>query len=206
MKTSEALKLVGGLSKPSKMPGWAYGLPAKECKTGSKLVKVKGSTCEGCYALKGCYVFKVVQAAQYKRLAAIKHPLWTGAMATIINSKKSKYFRWHDSGDVQNEDHLLKIFAVCKLTPTVKHWLPTREAWVKSFLPLAPANLVIRFSAPMVDQPAPASWANTSTVVSKKGQWYKGNNICPAPQQDNECRDCRACWDPAIKNVAYGQH
>ena len=39
MKTSEALKLVGGLSKPSKMPGWAYGLPAKECKTGSKLVK-----------------------------------------------------------------------------------------------------------------------------------------------------------------------
>jgi hypothetical protein len=43
MKTSEALKLVGGLSKPSKMPGWAYGLPAKECKTGSKLVKVKGS-------------------------------------------------------------------------------------------------------------------------------------------------------------------
>ena len=54
MKTNEALKLVGGLSKPSKMPGWAYGLPAKECKTGSKLVNVKGSTCEGCYALKGC--------------------------------------------------------------------------------------------------------------------------------------------------------
>ena len=66
MKTSEALKLVGGLSKPSKMPGWAYGIPAKECKTGSKLVKVAGSTCEGCYALKGCYVFKVVQDAQYR--------------------------------------------------------------------------------------------------------------------------------------------
>ena len=226
MKVREALKITGSLSKPSKMPGWAYGLPAKECKTGSKLVKVKGSTCEG------CYVFKVVQAAQYKRLAAIRHELWTGAMATIINSKKSKYFRlkairhqlwtgamatiinskkskffrWHDSGDVQDEDHLIKIFAVCKLTPSVKHWLPTREAWVKSFLPLAPANLVIRFSAPMVDTMAPASWSNTSTVVSKKGQWYKGNNICPAPQQDNECRDCRACWDPAVKNVAYGQH
>ena len=26
MKTNEALKIVGGLSKPSKMPGWAYGL------------------------------------------------------------------------------------------------------------------------------------------------------------------------------------
>jgi hypothetical protein len=40
MKTSEALKIVGGLSKPSKMPGWAYGIPAAECKTGKKLQKV----------------------------------------------------------------------------------------------------------------------------------------------------------------------
>ena len=199
MKTSEALKLVGGLSKPSKMPGWAYGLPAKECKTGSKLVKVEGSTCHGCYALKGCYVFKVVQDAQYRRLASVKHELWTAAMALLINSKKSKYFRWHDSGDVQDEEHLLKIFAVCKLTPSVKHWMPTREAWVKRFLPLKPHNLIIRFSAPMVDQEAPSSWPHTSTVVTS-------GRTCPAPTQDNECKDCRACWDPTVKNVAYGQH
>jgi hypothetical protein len=37
MNTQEALKIVGGLSKPSKMPGWAYGIPAAECKTGKKL-------------------------------------------------------------------------------------------------------------------------------------------------------------------------
>ena len=92
MKTSEALKLVGGLSKPSKMPGWAYGLPAKECKTGSKLVKVAGSTCEGCYALKGCYVFKVVQDAQYRRLASHQSPLWVGAMALLINSVKNQKY------------------------------------------------------------------------------------------------------------------
>ena len=90
MKTSEALKIVGGLSKPSKMPGWAYGLPAAECKTGSKLAKIPGSVCSGCYALKGCYVFPVVQAAQYRRLEAIRSPLWTGAMALLINSKKIK--------------------------------------------------------------------------------------------------------------------
>ena len=106
MNTQQAWDLVGGLSKPSKMPGWAYGIPAKECKTGSKLRLVKGSTCYNCYALKGCYVFKVVQDAQYRRLASIKHELWTGAMALLINSKKSKVFRWHDSGDVQDEDHL----------------------------------------------------------------------------------------------------
>ena len=140
MKVRDALKITGSLSKPSKMPGWAYGLPAKECKTGGKLQKVPGSVCFDCYALKGCYVFKVVQDAQYFRLKAIRNPLWTGAMATIINSKKSKFFRWHDSGDVQDEDHPIKIFAVCKLTPTVKHWMPTREAWVKAFLSLKPDN------------------------------------------------------------------
>ena len=199
MKTSEALKLVGGLSKPSKMPGWAYGIPAKECKTGSKLVKVAGSTCEGCYALKGCYVFKVVQDAQYRRLASLQSPLWVGAMALLINSKKSKVFRWHDSGDVQDEAHLLKIFAVCKLTPTVKHWMPTREAWTKSFLPLCPDNLVIRFSMPMVDQPATGTWTNTSTVVTSGA-------TCPAPQQGGKCLDCRACWDKDVENIAYGKH
>jgi len=199
MKTSEALKLIGGLSKPSKMPGWSYGLPAKECKTGSKLRLVPGSTCYNCYALKGCYVFKVVQDAQYKRLAATKHPLWVGWMQTVINSKKSKEFRWHDSGDVQDEEHLMKIFAICRLTPSVKHWLPTREAWVKHFLPMCPKNLVIRFSAPMIDTPAPGTWPNTSTVVT-------AGATCPAPLQDGKCNDCRKCWNKRIKNVSYGKH
>ena len=92
MNTKEALQIIGGLSKPSKMPGWAYGLPAKECKTGSELAKKENTVCSDCYALKGCYVFKVVQDAQYRRLRAIRSPLWVGAMALLINSKKSKEY------------------------------------------------------------------------------------------------------------------
>ena len=134
MRIEKAKEITGSLSKPSKMPGHAYGLPAKECKTGGKLQKVKGSTCYGCYALKGCYVFKVVQDAQYKRLKAIRHPLWVRAMAMQINSKKTKFFRWHDSGDIQDLKHLAKIFEVAKRSPDVQHWLPTREEWtVKIF-------------------------------------------------------------------------
>ena len=199
MKSSEALKLVGGLSKPSKMPGWAYGIPAKECKTGSKLQSVEGSTCYDCYALKGCYVFKVVQDAQYRRLGSTKHPYWVRAMTHLLLSKKSKEFRWHDSGDVQDLKHLAKIFEVARRTPDVKHWMPTREAWVKPYLQYAPANLVIRFSMPMIDQPAAESWPHTSTVVTT-------GRTCPAPDQNNTCGDCRACWDPNVKNVAYGKH
>ena len=199
MKTDKAWDLVGGLSKPGKMPGWSIGIPAKECKTGSKLRKVKGSVCDDCYALKGCYVFKVVQDAQYRRLKAIYTAPWVEAMAHLINSKKPDVFRWHDSGDVQDLEHLNKIYEVCRLTPGKRHWMPTREAWIKAHLDRAPRNLVIRFSAPMIDQAAPASWPNTSTVVTAQA-------TCPAPYQDNQCKDCRNCWNKEIKNISYGQH
>jgi len=199
MNTKEAWALVGGLSKPSKMPGWSIGIPAKECKTGSKLRLIPDSVCSECYALKNCYMFKVVQEAQYRRLEAIQHPDWVLAMATLINSKKPDVFRWHDSGDVQDVQHLEKIFEVCKLTPAKRHWMPTREAWIKDHMHKAPANLVVRFSSPMVDQGPVKSWANTSTVSTK-------SRTCPAPDNNNECGSCRACWDPLVKNIEYGKH
>ena len=199
MNTKEAWTLVGGLSKPSKMPGWSIGIPAAECKTGNKLKLIPNSVCSGCYAEKGCYVFKVVQEAQYKRLEAIQHPDWVEAMATLINSKKPDVFRWHDSGDVQDLDHLEKIFKVCELTPSKRHWMPTREAWIKDHMHKAPANLVVRFSSPMIDQGPVKSWPNTSTVSTK-------SRTCPAPDNNNECGDCRACWDPLVKNIEYGKH
>ena len=43
MNIKEAKKIIISLSKPEKMPGYAYGLPAWECKTGGKLAKVPGS-------------------------------------------------------------------------------------------------------------------------------------------------------------------
>ena len=199
MKTSEAIKITHTLSKPSKMPGFSIGIPAKKCKTGAKLRKIKGSVCYGCYALKGCYVFPDVQAAQYKRLRAIKKKKWIEAMAHQINSKKVKFFRWHDSGDVQNLEHLNKIYEVCKLSPTVKHWMPTREAWISDHVTRAPDNLIIRFSMPMVDQVAAGSWRNTSTVVTSGA-------TCPAPKQGGKCLNCRACWNHNIKNISYGKH
>ena len=208
MDTKTALQIIGGsLSKPSKMPGWSIGLPAKECKTGGKLQAVKGSVCFDCYALKGCYIFKVVQDAQYRRLAAIKSPDWVQAMAHLINSKKPNVFRWHDSGDVQDLDHLKKIYAVCRLTPGKRHWLPTREAWIKDHLTDKPDNLVIRFSAPMMDQLAPKSWPNSSSVITGDKPWFGATSIvCPSSKQGNKCLDCRQCWNPDIKNISYEAH
>ena len=202
MKIKEAEKITHTLSKPGKMPGYAYSTPAHECQTGTKLRLIPDSVCFNCYAYeRGRYRFQNVKDAQYKRLEALQHPQWARAMAVQINSKKVKYFRWHDSGDVQNLDHLRKIFEVCRLTPEIRHWMPTREAWTKDYLNECPENLIIRFSAPMVDQAAPASWPHTSTVSTKPEA-----RTCPAPDQGNSCADCRACWDKSVKNICYGEH
>ena len=75
-----AKEITGGLSAPSKMPGPSFNLPAAACITGAKLVDVKGSTCSGCYALKGRYRFGNVQAALKRRLAKLQEPRWVDSM------------------------------------------------------------------------------------------------------------------------------
>jgi len=202
MNKKEAIKITGGLSRPSKMPGFAYNLPATRCKVGSKLAKVKGSVCHGCYALKGRYRFPNVKEALERRYKqAMTNKDWVFGMVYLINTSNKKEFRWHDAGDIQSLEHLQRIFQVCELTPSVKHWLPTRESVILSNINVddVPDNLIIRLSASKVDGPAPKSWPWTSTVVTK-------GKTCPAAEQDNECRDCRACWDKSVKNVAYGKH
>ena len=73
MKIKEAKKITHSLSDPGKMPGYAYSIPAHECKTGTKLRGVPGSVCFKCYAYeRGRYRFQNVKDAQYKRLAALK--------------------------------------------------------------------------------------------------------------------------------------
>ena len=206
-----AMREVGNLGKPSKMPGFSYSVPAQECKTGSKLVKVKGSVCHNCYALKNNYTrWPAVKLALYNRLDKVENnPKFIGAMAFLINwyAKKTTHFRWHDSGDIQSVKHLTKIVEVCKLTPNVKHWLPTREAKViKEYLKDYgdfPSNLIVRVSATMVDGKPHKFHKHTSTVVTKK---TSKSYTCPAPTQGNECKDCRVCWDKRVSNVAYLEH
>ena len=193
-------KIVGGLSKPSKMPGPAYNLPAYKCITGQKLAKVPGSVCHGCYALKGRYRFNNVKSAMERRLEALKDPGWVDAMIQLI--KPHKEFRWHDSGDLQSLEHLQNIFRVCRSTPGTKHWLPTREAQILKRVKVneVPRNLVIRFSSHMVDQGPVSFWPWTSTVTTD------GQHSCPSSKQGNKCLDCRACWDRDIRNISYGKH
>jgi len=199
MLKKEARKIVGGLSEPGKMPCFSINLPAWACKLGSILAKKFGTTCYGCYALKNRYVMPVQQAAMIRRLEALTNPLWVQAMTTLITGHK--YFRWHDSGDLQSVTHFKNILEVAKATPDTQHWLPTREVKLMKLIDpdVIPKNLIIRISATKVNGPAPKWWPWTSTVSTT-------TKTCPAPDQGGKCKSCRSCWSRDISNVVYAKH
>lgn len=217
MNKQEAIEITGGLSDTSKMPCKSISLPAQSCKMGSKLVGLKGSVCHGCYALKGMYRFSIVKTALTRRLDKLYHPQWVEAMVFLIG--KDKYFRWHDSGDIQSIMHLSNIMEVARLTPNCQHWLPTREykmveEYVESY-GLIPKNMFVRLSAIMVDGNTPDKLVEFLNdfqnvegfigVSSVSNTHEESTDNCPAYSQGGKCGDCRKCWSPHY-NVTYPLH
>lgn len=217
----------GSIGFPSKMPGTSYGIPTHVCGVGSKLRSVLNSTCSNCYAHdRGNYQYSSVKIAQERRLASLANPeAWVDGMAFILNREHAPdsklgdgagWHRWLDSGDVPAESFLDMITAVCERTPTIQHWLPTREVgklshWLKlrgatlaSMYDVLPANLTIRISATMIDGAASAVAPNVSTV--HRDTVPDPNEVCPAPTQGNACGACRRCWSRDAHNTSYHVH
>lgn len=202
-----AIKLVGGCSDTSKMPGLSYGLPTANCITGEKLAKIPGTVCSKCYAKKGFYhtFANTVVPAQLRRLASTDDPQWIEAMVKIL--EKEMWFRWFDSGDLQSLKMLHDIAEVARRTPHCKHWLATRERlFVSKYLTesVVPDNLCIRVSATFPDVPVkPIPGVNSGNVHHLK---EPVGQACPAPQQNGKCDTCRACWDKSVPTVSYQEH
>jgi hypothetical protein len=230
MTMKEAISIAGALGHPSKMPGRSYGISATKCHTGSQLRGVAGSVCSGCYALTDWYrSWRPLLAGHARRFAGLDHPRWADAMVRMISSAcapPDNWFRWHDSGDLQGVWHLEKIVEVCRRTPEVHHWLPTREyEYVGKFLAAGnelPENLTVRLSAHMIDtEPVfperlrellgdlPVSTVSSVPLVHLDHQIVegKGSIECRAVEaRDNKCGPCRACWDSRVRSVNYPQH
>jgi len=210
MTQKASKEIAGTLGNPSKMPGKSYGIPAISCKVGSILAKAKGTVCYDCYALKGNYTFPSVAKSQLKRLASLYHGQWVDAMTSQILHAKEKYFRWHDSGDLQSMKHLLNILAVARQSPKVKHWIPTKEGkLLQKFkqtygMDAIPDNIVPRISGTNVDGPATKQWPWTSTVHTPGKAWI--GEECRAYTRGGKCGDCRMCWDKTVPNISYPKH
>ena len=194
------------LSNTSKLGVKSISLDARKCKTGSKLAKKPGTVCSGCYALKGCYVFPVVKDAMARRLEFFNSPNFIPIMVWLLSSLRKKFFRWFDSGDVQNVIMALNILEICRLTPDIKHWIPSKEykIWRQALkIQKLPDNVVLRMSSPNIDQEPLKEFQNTSTVHENKKAF---GLECIAYKQDGKCLDCKACYDPKIKNISYPLH
>jgi hypothetical protein len=190
------------------MPGHGYALPAYRCRIGSLLQLIPKAICHYCYALRGRYLFPVVRAAMGKRFSSLSNPLWADAISTLSYHSGDRYFRWHDSGDLRDLEHLRRIIRVCLNLPRIKFWLPTREyQTVETYRRMGgniPSNLCIRYSAHLVDRAPPLQYGlPTSTVSSAKASAFPGTHVCPAPRQDMKCGNCRACWNRSVQVVSY---
>jgi len=208
MSKKEALAICGSLSRPSKMPGHSYSLPAERCRMGNFLRHIPKAVCSHCYALRGRYIFPAVQRAQEKRLASISDPRWTAAISSLILRSGETHFRWHDSGDIQGLEHFKRIVAVCTNLPHVKFWLPTREyQTVEAYRRTGgqiPPNLCIRYSAHLIDRPAPLQYGMpVSTVSTGQTEAPVSAYHCSAIGKMNKCGRCRACWDRRIRIIDF---
>ncbi|MDT8067962.1 MAG: hypothetical protein ROO76_07310 [Terriglobia bacterium] len=198
----------GFLSKPGKMPGPSYSLPADNCRTGHRLRRSQHSVCAFCYAMRGRYRFPAVRRAMQRHLRTIRDPRWVDRMVQAIRNSGAEHFRWHDSGDLQNMRHLRKIIAVCNALPEVKFWLPTKEhRLVERYRRVGgeiPPNLCIRYSSHFVDRAPPSKFGMPmSSVSSSPENTPAGAYRCSAEENGNVCGRCRACWDRRITLIDF---
>jgi ribosomal protein L40E len=209
MTLEEALKIIHSLGEATKMPCYTYSISAWNCHRGSKLRKIPGSVCNKCYAIRGNFARPTVQRVMNARQEAMDHPLWVPAMVIVLNAwETSGYFRWFASGDLQGLGVLLKICAVARQTPHIRHWLPTHEVGILGAFKRAgftyPKNLVVRLSSDMIEAKPSKSVMKNLGVLGGAVSKVKWN--CPAPKQENMCQQCRKCWYKDVSVVTYKYH
>ena len=205
------------LSKTSKMPGKSFSIPTSSCKMGSKLSLIEGSVCSLCYTKRGSYLYPNVKTLRQDNLDHYMENMDTfvSDLTTLIQAEYLNtgvpYFRWFDSGDLQNQAMLMDIIRIAYSLPHIKFWLPTKEIQlIKTTLHgmkvnkiSLPSNLNIRISVFMInaDYFSAIKGTTQSRVITKDVEPTEGEIVC-----SGICVACNyACW-LSTKSVAYIKH
>jgi hypothetical protein len=172
MKVKDALNYGKISTGNTKMPGTTYAIDAFACITGSKLAQIEGTPCYSCYARKLQKLRPSVDQGWKANLAKweTSDPMeWIASMVFQISRYNTDgYHRWFDSGDLQSLAMLDAIAEVARMTPHVRHWLPTQERklvsdWLKLGNTL-PDNLNVRVSAAKLDGDKPKGHKRLTSV------------------------------------------
>jgi len=223
MTLTEAKRITGGISFPSKLAGTAAAssLHPGACITGRKLSEASDkNVCFKCFGKKGRFSFPSVQHSLWhkteivKRLNVNKHPLdydrWIQAWVTLIRHYSMDYFRHFMVGDVQSQNHHYALRAICTDTSSTQHWIPSLD-WYRFATPFDPPikNAVIRYTAPKVNQKNQPRRPHgpKAIVVTNEDFVPSGYFKCPATftaRHTCKAHACTMCWTDA--NIAYKEH
>jgi hypothetical protein len=129
---------------------------------------------------------------------------WIDTLVAAILATGEKYFRWHDSLDIFSPTYCRAVIEVCRRTPQVKHWLPTRSwhlPWVDVLRQLAALpNVIVRPSALTFNDPAPVvdGLGKGTTAIDDVALLPKNHRLCPKTTAGDgaSCASvgCRDCW------------
>ena len=198
------------ISKTSKLDNVkSWSLQALETCPGSvgedgKLV----DACSGCYATTGNYAFPNVKAPRAENKEDWSRDEWVPDMTKSL--KKSKWFRWFDSGDMYSIALANKILQVMEATPETQHWLPTRMAKFVKFQPVlakmeALPNVKVRFSSDSITGEF-VPGVHGSVIIPSAEDAPEGVTVCEAYDREGKCSSCRACYSKDVAVIAYPQH
>ena len=208
------------LTEARKMPCASWSLPAGAACPFAHYGE--GTICGSCYAQKGSYTqYPGVRKAQNARYDWTRECLksdegtdtFVRTLVDVIHrhtdrqTSTQKYFRVHDSGDLFSPAYTHAWIRIVQALPDVRFWFPTRSWRAMTMTKMSPSvrvgwelaltglaaepNVVVRPSALFFNAPAPRipGLSAGSTAADD------GSYTCPASRQDNECRECRACWN-----------
>lgn len=198
------------ISKTSKLDGIrSWSLQALETCPGS--LNGDGTlvdACSGCYATTGNYRYPNVKAPRLSNREDWQRLDWVSDMVKTLDA--DRYFRWLDSGDLYSLALAEKVYDVMKLTPWVKHWLPTRmhkfPKYKNIFRKMAALeNVSLRFSSDSVDG-SYIDGLHGSVIVPSAEYATEKMTLCRAYENAGKCSGCRACWQKDVPLIAYPAH
>lgn len=167
-----------------------------------------------CYATKGNFKYPNVEKSHLENLAHFvtnKDAYFNDIIEFLSGLVSYKYFRFHSSGDIVNDDYFLGMIKVAKKCKNIKFLAFTKKfEIVNNYLKnggVIPKNLKIVFSAWDKNFKIDNPYNLPTTYVYFKDEKLNPDIPDLAIPCVGKCYECQACW--GLKNgqaVVFKQH
>ena len=175
-----------------------------------------------CYCLKGNQCFANVVGAYYRnyRLWTENHQRFKDMVIYFLKYAGLKLVRWHDAGDIIDDDYFQMIIDIAKELPNIQFLCYTKKYnIVNNYLDKTsgqyPDNLCLRFSYADKNWEVDNRWNLPTAYIdfddkSLNPEIPKNAWVCDgtADQDDwkHTCSVCKMCFNKKVKSVVFKQH